>query len=393
MNTAELIVEWQADQGLWLIYSGSVDTARNLEDWAQEQAELSAVSLQLSSRNYATHWVSLPGVKGRNLARALPFALEETLIGDIADYTVIPGASIKGSHKAYVIETDLIDRLIELLTLHHVRLTSLVPETATLDTNQMIRHSDGWLIVVDPVFEGLVPEAAVSTVFDTLTETGSLGAFSLVTATIDEGNLIKTTLSSGYADAFEALTVSTALPLRRESKVNLLQGRVIAAHQEQRPAAWWRGIVSYAAVFTLAACGYLLVANYQLNHKVAEVTDNSRNLYKQWFPGESASNFEARFRRKLRSGDDTTSGTGFDAVMVNVAHAWSEASKASVEVQSIRYSERMGEFLLDVTAKEQGDLQAFKQAIEGRGLTAEISSATADKGAIKGRVKVSGGAA
>ncbi|MEK9714112.1 MAG: type II secretion system protein GspL, partial [Thalassolituus sp.] len=179
MNTADLIVEWQADQGSWLIYSGSVDTARNLEDWAQEQPELSTVILKLSARNYATHWVSLPGVKGRNLSRALPFALEETLIGDIADYTVIPGDSVKGNHKAYVAETDLIDRLLELLALHHVRLTALVPETAGYESHQMIRHSDGWLLIKDSMFEGLIPDAALSSVFDHLTAKGSCGEISV----------------------------------------------------------------------------------------------------------------------------------------------------------------------------------------------------------------------
>ena len=63
-----------------------------------------------------------------------------------------------------------------------------------------------------------------------------------------------------------------------------------------------------------------------------------------------------------------------------------------MDVQGIRFSDRTGELLLDVTAKGQGELQAFKQGLEARGLTAEISSATADKDRIKGRVKVGGAA-
>ena len=80
--------------------------------------------------------------------------------------------------------------------------------------------------------------------------------------------------------------------------------------------------------------------------------------------------------------------------MGNVAAAWAglDQSKGSISIQSIRYSERIGEFLIDIDAQQQSDLQAFKAAIEARGLTAEISSAKADKDIVKGRVKVGGAA-
>ena len=75
MNSKNNRVEWVADQGVWLISEAAGNPPRNLEDWAEEQADLGNVSLVLSATNYATHWVSLPGVKGRHLNRALPFAL------------------------------------------------------------------------------------------------------------------------------------------------------------------------------------------------------------------------------------------------------------------------------------------------------------------------------
>ena len=51
---------------------------RTLEQWAQEQPDLTSVRFILSAQNYSVHWVNLPGISSRHLAKALPFALEES---------------------------------------------------------------------------------------------------------------------------------------------------------------------------------------------------------------------------------------------------------------------------------------------------------------------------
>jgi general secretion pathway protein L len=379
MNSKNNRVEWVADQGVWLISEAAGNPPRNLEDWAEEQTEMSNVSLMLSATNYATQWVSLPGVKGRHLNRALPFALEDVLIRDIGDYTVVPGGSIGGKHKAYVVESDLIDRLIELLAIHHLRLSSLQPETAGYTGCQMVRAKDGWLISLEGVFEGWVPDSALPAVLDGVGDKVSGADLTIYASSMDEGNLLKTTISSGYPDSFDNITVSTGKSDPRDSTISLLQGKAASAGREKKPTPWWAGIASFAAVFAIFACGFLVVENHRTSEQIEMVSSSSKDLYKRWFPGESTSNYESKFRRKLRSGSDTSDSPDFD-------------SKGAVSIQSIRYSERIGEFLLDVDAQQQSDLQALKAAIEARGLTAEISSAKADKDIVKGRLKVGGAA-
>tara|TARA_Y100001934_G_C12378157_1_gene790508 strand:- start:3806 stop:4990 length:1185 start_codon:yes stop_codon:yes gene_type:complete len=394
MNSKNNRVEWVADQGVWLISEAAGNPPRNLEDWAEEQADLGNVSLVLSATNYATHWVSLPGVKGRHLNRALPFALEDVLIRDISDYTVIPGGSLGGKHKAYVVESDLIDRLIELLAIHHLRLSSLQPETAGYAGNQMLRANDGWVVSLQGVFEGWVPDSALPAVLDGVGDKVAGAALSISASSMDEGNLLKTTISSGYPDSFDSIMVSTGKSEPGDSTVSLLQGKAANVGREKKPAPWWTGIASFAAIFAVFACAFLIVENHRTSEQIEMVSSSSKDLYKRWFPGESASNYESRFRRKLRSGGDTADSAGFDSLMGSVSAAWAglDQSKGAVSIQSIRYSERIGEFLIDVDAQQQSDLQALKAAIEARGLTAEISSAKADKDVVKGRLKVGGAA-
>ena len=394
MNSKNNRVEWAADQGVWLITETAGNPPRNLEDWAEEQAEMSSVSLVLSATNYATHWVSLPGVKGRHLNRALPFALEEVLIRDVSDYTVVPGGSLGGKHKAYVVESDLVDRLIELLAIHHLRLSALHPETAGYAGSQIVRSKSGWIVSLEGVFEGWVPDAALPAVLEGVSDKVQGEELTISASSMDEGNLLKTTISSGYPDSFDSISVSTSRPETKENAISLLQGKAATAGREKKPSPWWTGIASFAAIFAVFACGFLIVDNHRTAEQIDMVSNSSQKLYKQWFPGESTSNYESRFRRKLRSDGDTTDSAGFDSLMGNVAAAWAglDQSKGSISIQSIRYSERIGEFLIDIDAQQQSDLQAFKAAIEARGLTAEISSAKADKDIVKGRVKVGGAA-
>lgn len=395
MTTLNNLVEWHADKGIWTITwngEGRSETT-NLEQWAESQADMTQVSLVLSANNYTANWVSLPGVKGRHVARALPFALEEMLIGDIADYTIIPSGSVAGRHKAYLVATDLVDRLLELLTLHHVRLTTLKPETSLMaNGNRITRSRNAWVVSLPGHFEGYVPDNAMSALLESVANEKFDDVLSISTPNRDQANLLKTTIATGYPEAFDDISVSSESSWLDDSNVNLLQGRVFANAEEDTPAAWWRGIAAFAAFFAIISVIYLGVSNHQLSQKVDKVAESSLNLYKFWFPGERTSNYEALFRRKIRGEDTSQDNVNFVSIMAEVAHAWGGNNKASIEVQSIRFSDRMGEFLIDVTAKEQADLQIFKQALEARGLTAEISSATADKGVFKGRVKVGGAA-
>ena len=387
-------IEWLADQGNWLITESPGMAPRNLEDWAEEQPEMTGVSLVLAATNYACHWLTLPGVKGRHLVRALPFALEDMLVRDVSDYTVVPGGSRASQHKAYVVETDLIDRLLELLAIHHLRLVSLTPETTLLADDQIARADTGWAINIPGKFEGCVPDVALPAVLEAICGDTLDREVTLAVRSMDEGNLLKTTISSGYPDAFDDINIRVGEPKLVETTTTLLQGRNAAVHREKKPKAWWAGVASYAAVLTVLGCGYLMVDNGRKEQQILEVKQSSQALYKSWFPGESTSNYESKFRRKLRSSGDVSEDAGFDAVMGGVAAAWSSVASTDsvVQVQSIRYSERIGEFLLDVDAGQQAALQAFKQALEAQGLSAEIASAKADKDVIKGRIKVGGAA-
>ena len=394
MNSQQYsLIQWHADQGIWVILSDD-GSEQPLEEWAKDQPELSQVRLMLSATDYAVHWVPLPGVKGRQVARALPFALEETLIGDISEYIIIPSGSTHGRHRAYLVSAELIDRLLDMMDLHHLRLVSLTPETAVLsDTPCIVRAGSGWLVSVPGVLEGFMPDAAVNVCTDYICrDADGSSSLNIVAETLDQAMLLQTSIATGYPDAFEEIHVHSGSARTTDTSVNLLHGRVVDPEVEKRPAAWWRGIAVYAACVAVLGAVYLIASNIQLSHKVDQVSSASLSLYEKWFPGERSSNYETLFRRKLRGDNSGGSAAGFDVLMADVAAAWDGSPvKGKVQINGIRYSDRAGDFMLELTASTLPDLEVFRQSLSEKGLNAEIASATEDKGAVKGRMKIGAG--
>ena len=116
------------------------------------------------------------------------------------------------------------------------------------------------------------------------------------------------------------------------------------------------------------------------------------NLYKKLFPGERIRLLERQIREKI-SGDTPDTGAGFLGSTNMLARVYaSQNLQDAVEMTSVRYSDRLGELVVEVRAKSLNELQTLRQALENQGLTAEVASATNDKDGVKGRIRIGGAA-
>ncbi|MDF1642309.1 type II secretion system protein GspL [Thalassolituus oleivorans] len=394
MTTNAIRVQWHATLGQWTVHTNQ--EVKSLEEWADTLPELTAVTLQLSASNYVAHWVSLPGIKARMVNRAMPYALEELILGDLNDFTVLTSGSYKTYHRAYVVANDITERLLDLCELHHVRVQALVPETAALPLISSIQYDAGdWLIQLPGRFEGRVPEGAIAAVLESVLADFTADELIIVGNNLDQANLLKTSIETGYPDCFASIRVEPTSPalLSIPATADLLSGKGLAQQETHKANKWWAGIAAMTAVFAVLSGLYLFADNRLKAQQVAEVRSQSLALYKQWFPGERVRSLERQFREKLDGGATAGSG-GFIAMMANVSRVYASASlQKSIELQSVRYADRLDELVIEVTATAMGDLQTFKQALEKSGMTADIASATTDKGVVKGRLKVGGAAA
>lgn len=370
-----------------------------LDEWAEGIEDLSQLRFILQGENYVCRWLTLPGVQGRHLPKALPFALEESLIEDISHYHLVTaGKKGKFTHRVYCSLSDNFNRLLEACELRHIKLRQLIPETSLVPENSLIHDGKFWLINIPGLSEAKIHESALSAYLEGLCNDlsqDSQAAITIIDSNLDGANLLKTHIETSATGVFKAVTVQHGnfASLRDEalsSKCSdLLTGEFRPVEpKKDKPAVWWKPLVTLAACWCLFSFTEITLENKRLVAQQEYVKAETINLYKRLFPGERIRFLERQIRSKVKGSGDVVSA----GVMVLLSQATKALQqnnlKQSIEWQSFRFNDRQNELVIDLTSKTLAQLQSYKAAIEQQGLTVEIAQATNDKNGVKGRLKI-----
>lgn len=165
---------------------------------------------------------------------------------------------------------------------------------------------------------------------------------------------------------------------------NFLQGRFASRQQLLVPRA-----LRVAAGFLLVAFALQLVSDWvriiHYKHQATSVQAKATTLYKELFPNDRRiQDIRRQMKGHLESGGHRGSAL---PVLTQIAEA---IQGSGLTTQRVDFSN--GEFTVDVEAHALADIDALKQKLVGQGLQTEIVSANAQNGAIRGRLRVEGGA-
>ena len=399
-------IQWQSASGQWLVSPPDDDSWQPLAAWAENLPDLTPVRMLLSPVNYSTHWVSLPGGAARHIARALPFALEESLIEEVGHYLIVPGGQAAKKVRAYALAADLVERLMEECGLHHLLIRELIPQTQLLDSGNLFLRSwqngvSGWMISLPGRFEGWIADGGMTAVLDSLFDGDDSSDIRLTVLApqLDQAELLKTTLETSFPGKFTEIGCrpdnghAAAVQRLSGKPVNLLVGQFqVRETQEKKPPVWWRPLAGLAAVWLAVATLWLLAEQHNTQQKADQVYSETLSLYKGLFPGERIRLLERQIREKI-SGGSVDRGEGFLAATNLLARVWAAAGmQKQIEMTSMRFNDRLQELVVEVKATNLNELQTLRQALEKEGLTAEVASATNDKDGVKGRLRIGGAA-
>lgn len=165
---------------------------------------------------------------------------------------------------------------------------------------------------------------------------------------------------------------------------NLLQGRFASRQQVLVPPA-----LRIAAIFLLVAFSVQLVsewARYAYYSNQAEKSQAAAiTLYKKLFPNERRI---VSVRKQMEAHlSEGSGGDGGLPVLTKIAEA---VQGSGLVAQRVDFSS--GVLTLDIEARGLTEIDALKQKLQDVGLQAEIVSANAQNGAIRGRLRVETGA-
>ena len=396
MNTNT--VRWDVINQSWIIKQDQ--QWHSLDSWASDQPDMSQISLILSASSYLCRWVELPGVNSRHLSRALPFALEESLIEDIDVYHLVPaGKQGKANHRVYISNSDILDRLRDSCELHNLHLRELLAETSQLPANSITKDGDDWLINIAGITEARVSQQNISAYLELALnklQDVNIETLKLYAENMDEAKLLKTQLETSFPQIFTQIDIqvrsydSVIQSAEAAKPVNLLTGEFRAAEiKEDKPSAWWRPLAAIAAVWCVFMLTDLALSNKQLQSQQAEVHKQTLALYKRLFPGERIRSLERNIKSKL-NGQSTAPSSGFLTLMHQSSKVLGSGHSANINWQSFKFNDRQNLLLIDLTATSIAQLQAYKADLEKAGLSVEIASATNEEKSVKGRLKIGG---
>jgi len=168
---------------------------------------------------------------------------------------------------------------------------------------------------------------------------------------------------------------------------NLLQGAYAERGTRGLPPAW-----RWAAMFVLAAFLVQLGndwTRYFYYHSRAQKTQTAAvQLYKQLFPDEH------RIVNLRKQMDAHLQGNAGGSPMLQVLTQVAQGMQGGgLQTQSMEFDGENHVLNLDVDAQNIGQLETLKQKLESQGLSAELSSANAQGTGVRGRLKISTGAA
>lgn len=366
---AALAVEWQHPDGTRGLGS--------LTDCIRTHAD-DPLALVLSAADAQLTSITLTRKQARHLQKALPYLLEEQVLGDPEELWFAVGAPDDSRYPVAICDRAGLTRLAGWLQEAGAQVAGMAIDA------QLLLHRGVPQVVED-------------------------GAESLL---IREPDQVLAVPAAQLADTLQALDIDTTGWLRLDDRDELFPalragwgGRIELLHGELRPrrrssegetlvSAEWRGVLVLAASVLVLVWALAWLQATRYGSLAAEQWEQAARLYETLFPGDRATprlraQFESRLAQ-LGSGAGG-GGAGFTGLMAPVGETLAAARSQGVTPQRIQYDQRENMLALDLQAGSYELLEGVRERLESAGLAAEIANYRNQNDKVAARMNVRGG--
>lgn len=339
----------------------------------------------------------IPGRSERDIAQALPFALEDRLAQPVDDLHFARGPrSAGGEIPVAVVARDLMTRWLARLAEAGIAAQVLTPDTLALprrDGEWSVLSDDGAAVVRTGEYDGFRVETELApVVIDSRLQQR------------EQPTALRIHCSSGEAGPAalgEREPLKKLITVEREASgllgliarsgsapaaLNLLQGDFAPDGRATRSARrWWPA----AAVLTLALAAHIGFSTYEyhdLEQRRAQLLASTTTLFRQAFPKvHRIVNARLQAEQQLaalkgRRGRDNS----FLALLLRSGRPLH--GNGALSIQGLSY--RDGVLEIRLRGREVQGLDRYKQSLVAAGLQADVVSADVGKDGIDGRVAI-----
>lgn len=360
------------------------------------------------SGQYLTYTDVAPTVKNqKQMLQALPYLVEEQVIGDIEDMHIVVPENITLADdkiRIAIIDKGALHKLKELLSHYKLAVNEIVglPDLLSCETDELhILLDDDFAIVKNSKICFQCDQHDL----ETMLELVSLENTSSIKVSLHEINKnslslakkIKTKFSatgikiqsSPFAESTLDYMVGTG-DTRNFSSLNILQGDISLAGSRNKklyqflPLAWVAVLCVFMQIAFNIAAGWYFKRLSDLTNK------NAAALYLQLFPEDKkVVNLAAQFAAKTNSSAFNVETGRFPIVFSSTIDAMRGVGKPTdITLKQFRYDESSGELKVGLDTNAIALLDKVKEKLAERGLIVDIISANEENGTIKATLSI-----
>ena len=342
---------------------------------------------------------TVPGRSASQIAKALPFAVEEFVTQDIETLHLAHGPIRRGLPVACV----LVDR--ELLRGWLAAVGSIGPTLSYLGADAGLLSDEADFAVLFDGDDALVRTAEHMTRIEPALLPAALAAVPASEDAAENEEPPRIVVRGGTAAQIEVVRRGFAgdvgqRPLDgsvlhflagrfegiEQGGINILQGPFAPPRPRNARVARWRGVAALAALWLLVFVGARFGEGVWAEHRANALRADAAALYQELYPDARAPR-DAYMDMRRRVGQPDAPTADFDRLLGALAVAIDEALNG-VELQSLSFSDDRGELTTELVLREYADLDRLRSDLEGRGLVVYIGSAEERDGVVRARLRM-----
>lgn len=357
------------------------------------------------ARNPANVVVLVPGehilsvtceVPGRNTGqsrRALPYVVEQFVAGDIERTHLASGPVRRGQPvQCRLIEEDLLKDWLACLAALGIRPGFLVSEAELLpveprSASVLIKNGHAMLRTAEQaatIDRGNLLAALTSLDLDRVTLIN--GALTDIEASQLEIAIERVPVHGGEAGLLGFLADRWR---RQRPGLNLLQGEYAPHSPPGVDAARWRNVALLTAAWLILGFAAMTTTGISSSIQADALESESLALYRNLFPQDKTAtvqNIRRRLQARLGERPEVTGKS-----MIEFTGDLAAVLDNSMTLVGIDYHEARGEFATELLVKRYDDVDRVREALQARGVDAEITSAEQVEQGVQARLRMKGG--
>ena len=373
-------------------WPGEGDDSGAGDEWARDPAN---VVVLVPGEHVLSVTCEVPGRNAGQIRRALPYVVEEFIAGNIESTHLASGPVKRGQPvQCCVVDEGPLRDWLACLAALGVRPGYLVSEAQLLpfqprgasiliDDGQALLRTEDQAATID---RGNLLSAITSLDLDRLTLiNGALTDIEASQLDIDVQRAAEG-VRAGEGALLEYLADCWR---QRRPAVNLLQGEYAPERPHKAGATRWRSVAMLAAAWLLLGLAGMVATGIWSSLRADSLESESLALYRNIFPNDRTATIQnIRRRMQARLGErPDVAGKSMIEYMGDLAAVMDQ----SMALVGIDYHEGRGEFATELLVKRYDDVDRVREALQARGVNAEITSAEQMEQGVRARLRMRGG--